>query len=112
MVGWEHDGVRGGRAYLFREWVFFFLVSFRWAWELTSQHRIELEELKGLQLSPGLEFKAFPLSHGMDPSCFHKKKKGKKDGEMEVYDSTAFFYKEVDSGEEGEVLFFGDVEPG
>ncbi|BGP44138.1 3',5'-cyclic-nucleotide phosphodiesterase pde1 [Rhodotorula kratochvilovae] len=72
-----------------------------------------------LPLSPALSFHAFPLSHGLDPSAFHKHKKGAKprapsDGDgtvciAECYDSTAFFVREEESGRE--MLFFGDVEP-
>ncbi|GJN94558.1 hypothetical protein Rhopal_007641-T1 [Rhodotorula paludigena] len=70
-----------------------------------------------LPLSPSITFTAHPLSHGLDPSAFHKDKKKPRmncDGDgkecvVECYDSTAFFVREEQSGKE--LLFFGDVEP-
>ncbi|GAA6024507.1 hypothetical protein JCM10207_000398 [Rhodosporidiobolus poonsookiae] len=66
-------------------------------------------------LSPALTFHAFPLSHGLDPSAFHRKLSDAANGVngakpcSECYDSTAFFVKEEATGKE--MLFFGDVEP-
>ena len=70
---------------------------------------------------------AYPLSHGMDPSFFHRKHRSTeppapnpplREGvpsekpKAECYDSTAFFVKESATGQGREMLFFGDVEPG
>ncbi|GAA5887167.1 hypothetical protein JCM6882_009471 [Rhodosporidiobolus microsporus] len=73
-----------------------------------------------LPLSPSLSFHAFPLSHGLDPSAFHRKKQAAASVGVnghtpapkpcdECYDSTAFFVREEGTGKE--LLFFGDVEP-
>ena len=55
----------------------------------------------------------------MDPSKFHKKShtagtcaSATAAAEAECYDSTAFFVKELLTGQGKELLFFGDVEPG
>ncbi|KAI5474439.1 cAMP-specific phosphodiesterase [Pseudohyphozyma bogoriensis] len=98
LVGWESDGVKTGRAYLYRE--------------------VEAPTEEELPLAAGMTFHAYPLSHGLDPSFFNPKHKlkPKVNGEghgapPECYDSTAFFVKENSSGEAREMLFFGDVEP-
>ncbi|GAA5833377.1 hypothetical protein JCM11251_003477 [Rhodosporidiobolus azoricus] len=77
-----------------------------------------------LPLSPHLSFHAFPLSHGLDPSAFRRKREAESSSSPapslnghahsnkpcnECYDSTAFFVKEEQTGKE--LLFFGDVEP-
>lgn len=81
-------------------------------------HSIPMPNPHCLPLSESLSFTAYPLSHGTDPSVFHKNKK-KADAAYngagaaalaECYDSTAFFVREAESGKE--MLFFGDVEPG
>ncbi|GAA5820140.1 hypothetical protein JCM3770_005388 [Rhodotorula araucariae] len=99
LGGWD-DSVTIGRAYHYKH--------------------VPTRTKTPLPLSPLLSFHSFPLSHGLDPSAFHKHKKGAKprpppsdsDGGMcltECYDSTAFFVREEESGRE--MLFFGDVEP-
>ncbi|CDR49400.1 hypothetical protein NBRC10512_000370 [Rhodotorula toruloides] len=96
LGGWD-EGVTIGRAYHYKH--------------------IPMPSPPSLPLSDSLSFTAYPLSHGTDPSFFHKnKKKGHSasngDGNaclVECYDSTAFFVREEESGKE--MLFFGDVEP-
>ncbi|GAA5916623.1 hypothetical protein JCM8208_004998 [Rhodotorula glutinis] len=89
LGGWD-DSVTIGRAYHYKN--------------------IPTETSAQLPLSPSLSFHAFPLSHGTDPSVFHKNRKGPAVGAQgECYDSTAFFVREEQSGRE--LLFFGDVEP-
>ncbi|BGP28212.1 cAMP-specific phosphodiesterase [Rhodotorula toruloides] len=96
LGGWD-DSVTIGRAYHYKH--------------------IPMPNHPSLPLSDSLSFTAFPLSHGTDPSFFHKNKKrghaaSTGDGNaclVECYDSTAFFVREEESGKE--MLFFGDVEP-
>ncbi|KAM0787289.1 hypothetical protein ACM66B_006522 [Microbotryomycetes sp. NB124-2] len=95
LAGYESDGVTVGRAYLYR------------TIELPAHD-------KPRDLSPGLSFTAFPVSHGMDPSMFYASKRQQQQTNgvhSETYDSTAFFVKESVTGQENEFLFFGDVEP-
>ncbi|GAA5858238.1 hypothetical protein JCM8547_005704 [Rhodosporidiobolus lusitaniae] len=93
LGGWD-DSVTIGRAYHYKH--------------------IPTPAIDALPLSPGLSFHAFPLSHGLDPSFFHRKPTANGAGAAkkecaECYDSTAFFVREENSGKE--LLFFGDVEP-
>ena len=67
-----------------------------------------------VRLSTGLDMVAFPVSHGMDPSRFHRNKPSKQDDdddddEDEAYDSAAFLIR--DRATRRELVFFGDVEP-
>ncbi|ORY66816.1 cAMP phosphodiesterases class-II-domain-containing protein [Leucosporidium creatinivorum] len=109
LAGYENDGVTVGRAYLYRD--------------------VPAPTHEPLPLSPSLSFHAFPLSHGMDPSFFHRKPPAlpppppaespatlpngqpAPTPKPECYDSTAFFVRESISGKGKEFLFFGDVEP-
>ncbi|GAA5849257.1 hypothetical protein JCM9279_006428 [Rhodotorula babjevae] len=102
LGGWD-DSVTIGRAYHYKN--------------------IPTEPSAQLPLSSSLSFHAYPLSHGTDPSAFHKHRKTKElprpqavgpapaagGAAGECYDSTAFFVREEHSGRE--LLFFGDVEP-
>ncbi|GAA5881808.1 hypothetical protein JCM1840_003884 [Sporobolomyces johnsonii] len=101
MLGGFDDTVQAGRAYLYKE---------------VPESPLSTP----LPLSASLEFTAFPISHGLDPSHFHRPPRlrneepptvAQEDEKPEAYDSTAFFVRETESGEGRELLFFGDVEP-
>ncbi|GAA6063270.1 hypothetical protein JCM10212_004285 [Sporobolomyces blumeae] len=103
LGGWE-EGITRGRAYVWKE--------------------IDVPQtgdLPSYPLSPSLSMTALPISHGADPSHFHKpppKPNGSSDlpsssipSHPEAYDSTAFFVRNDEQEGAKEFLFFGDVEP-
>ncbi|GAA5941992.1 hypothetical protein JCM1841_003853 [Sporobolomyces salmonicolor] len=102
MLGGFDDSVKAGRAYLYKE----------------VPESLPLST--PFPLSASLEFTAFPISHGLDPSHSHRPPRLRNDTpdaveqeekKPQAYDSTAFFVRETESGEGRELLFFGDVEP-